>query len=80
MPKRRALAQNLRTYINGFSADARDVIEQFEFDNQITRLADNNLLYLVVIHRAHHGCHRQRQGGVAGWLLSTAATATTACK
>ena len=42
------LAANLRSYINGFSADAREIIEQFEFDNQITKMDDNNLLFLVI--------------------------------
>ncbi len=42
------IAANLRNYINGFSEDAREIIEQFEFDNQITKLDDNNLLFLVL--------------------------------
>lgn len=42
------LAANLRNYINGFSEDAREIIEQFEFDNQITKLDDNNLLFMVL--------------------------------
>lgn len=42
------LAANLRNYINGFSEDAREVIEQFEFENQITKLDDNNLLFMVL--------------------------------
>ena len=36
------IAANLRNYINGFSDEAREIIEQFEFDNQITKLDDNN--------------------------------------
>jgi len=42
------IASNLRNYINGFSEDAREVIEQFEFDNQITKLDDNNLLFMII--------------------------------
>jgi type I restriction enzyme M protein len=42
------LAGNLRHYIASFSAGARDVIEKFDFDTQITRLDRSNLLYLVV--------------------------------
>lgn len=42
------IAANLRDYINGFSADAREIIEQFEFENQINRMDDNNLLFMVV--------------------------------
>lgn len=41
------IAANLRNYINGFSEDAREIIEQFEFDNQITKMDDNNLLFMV---------------------------------
>lgn len=42
------IAANLRNYINGFSDDAREIIEQFEFDNQITRLEESNLLFIVM--------------------------------
>jgi len=42
------IAANLRNYINGFSEDAREIIEQFEFDNQITKLEDANLLFMVL--------------------------------
>lgn len=42
------IASNLRNYINGFSEDAREIIEQFEFDNQITKLEDANLLFMVL--------------------------------
>ena len=42
------IASNLRNYINGFSQDAREIIEQFEFENQITKLDDNNLLFMVM--------------------------------
>ncbi|MGH3916715.1 MAG: type I restriction-modification system subunit M N-terminal domain-containing protein [Pseudonocardiaceae bacterium] len=42
------IADQLRAYLAGFSEAARDVIEKFEFDAQITKLARTNLLYLVV--------------------------------
>jgi type I restriction enzyme M protein len=42
------VAGNLRSYIAGFSPAARDVIEKFGFGVQITRLAEKNLLYLVI--------------------------------
>lgn len=42
------LAANLRNYINGFSSAARDIIEHFRFDEQITILDKANLLYLVI--------------------------------
>lgn len=42
------IALNLRNYINGFSEDSREVIEQFEFENQINKMDENNLLFMVV--------------------------------
>jgi type I restriction enzyme M protein len=42
------LAGNLRAYIAGFSSGARDILEKFDFDTQITRLDRANLLYLVM--------------------------------
>ena len=42
------VAGNLRNYIAGFSESARDIIVKFNFDVQIDRLAEHNLLYLVV--------------------------------
>ena len=42
------IAANLRDYINGFSEEAREIIEQFEFDNQIGRMEEANLLFIVV--------------------------------
>jgi type I restriction enzyme M protein len=41
------IASNFRNYIQGFSTNAREIIEYFDFDKQITKLNDNNLLYLV---------------------------------
>ena len=42
------VAKNLRDYINGFSANVREILARFDFDNQITRLAEAKLLYQVV--------------------------------
>ncbi|WBX70877.1 type I restriction-modification system subunit M [Tenacibaculum retecalamus] len=42
------IASNLRNYINGFSEEAREIIEQFEFENQITKLEESNLLFMVL--------------------------------
>ena len=41
------IAENLRAYIQGFSASVRDIFERFEFHTQIERLAKAKLLYLV---------------------------------
>ena len=42
------VAGNLRHYIARFSESARDIVDKFNFDVQIDRLDDHNLLYLVV--------------------------------
>jgi type I restriction enzyme M protein len=42
------IAHNLRAYLKGFSTNARDIVEQFKFDEQITRLNDADLLYQVI--------------------------------
>jgi type I restriction enzyme M protein len=42
------LADNLLHYIARFSSGARDVLDKFGFDAQITRLHRSNLLYLVL--------------------------------
>jgi len=44
------IAANLRNYINGFSQSAREIIEYFDFDDQIDKMDDpnTNLLFLVV--------------------------------
>ena len=51
------VAGNLHAYIAGFSPGARDVIEKFGFDAQITRLDRANLLYLVVSQFAEIDLH-----------------------
>ncbi len=44
------VAANLRNYINGFSASAREIIEYFNFDDQIDKMDDpkSDILFLVV--------------------------------
>lgn len=42
------IAANLRNYIKGFSTKAREIIDYFGFDDQITKLDKANRLYLVV--------------------------------
>ena len=42
------IADNLRDYIYGFSSSARDVLSNFNFEVDIDKMAENNLLYLVV--------------------------------
>ncbi len=42
------LAPNLNSYINGFSPNVRAIMERFGFDTQIAKMAEKDLLYLVV--------------------------------
>lgn len=42
------IAENLRAYIRGFSSNIREIMENFDFDKEITKLNSNNLLFLVV--------------------------------
>jgi type I restriction enzyme M protein len=51
------VAGHLRSYIAGFSAGAREVLDKFDFDTQISRLARANLLYLVLSRFAEVDLH-----------------------
>lgn len=42
------LAPNLNSYINGFSANVRAIMERFGFEAQIAKMAEKDLLYLVI--------------------------------
>ena len=44
------IAANLRNHINGYSASAREILEYFNFDDQIERMDDpkSDILFLVV--------------------------------
>ncbi|MGG3043473.1 class I SAM-dependent DNA methyltransferase [Bacillus anthracis] len=39
---------NFRAYLNGFSDNVQDVLENFDFDKEITKLANNNMLFYVI--------------------------------
>ena len=42
------IERHLVIYINGFSRNVRDIFEYFEFENEIERMREANILYLVV--------------------------------
>ena len=42
------LAPNLNNYINAFSPNVRSIMERFGFDVQIAKMAEKDLLYLVI--------------------------------
>ena len=51
------IRQNLYTYVQGFSPEARDIFERFDFHAQVERLAKADLLYLVTEKFAHFDLH-----------------------
>ncbi len=42
------IAQHLVSYIQGFSANVRRIFEYFEFETEIEKMQESNILYLVV--------------------------------
>lgn len=42
------IAANLRNYINGFSIGAKEIIDYFSFDDQIKKLDEYDLLYMII--------------------------------
>ncbi|MCX6877405.1 MAG: hypothetical protein NTW21_26885 [Verrucomicrobia bacterium] len=42
------LAPNLNSYLNGFSPNVRDIMQRFGFDAQIAKMAEKDLLFLVI--------------------------------
>lgn len=42
------IASNLKAFVKGFSESAQDIVERFEFDQQIVKLDEANLLFQVV--------------------------------
>ena len=42
------IERHLVSYINGFSRNVREIFESFEFENEIERMREANILYLVV--------------------------------
>ena len=42
------IEENLSNYINGFSKEAKDIIDKFNFEAQIEKMAGKNILYSVI--------------------------------
>jgi type I restriction enzyme M protein len=42
------IRSNYESYIQGFSTNIREIIENFEFDKELKKLDDNNLLFLII--------------------------------
>ena len=54
------IAENVFSYVQGFSADVRDIFECFDFHAQLDRLAKTNLLYMVTESFANIDLHPNR--------------------
>ena len=54
------IRENLYAYVQGFSPEARDIFERFDFHAQVERLAKVGLLYLVVEKFAGIDLHPER--------------------
>lgn len=42
------IEDNLRSYLNGFSENVQDILENFEFDKEITKMQNNDALFSVI--------------------------------
>ncbi len=42
------IEDNFRKFLQGFSENVQDVLTNFEFDKEITKLANNDMLYLII--------------------------------
>ena len=42
------IKSNLRTYLNGFSQEAQDILEHFDFDKEVEKLDKSDLLYQIL--------------------------------
>ena len=42
------IEDNFRAFINGFSENVIDILENFDFDREITKLANNGMLFLII--------------------------------
>ena len=42
------IARHLRAYLKGFSANVRTIFDFFEFENEVEKMREANILYLVV--------------------------------
>ncbi len=54
------LRENIESYINSFSPNAREIFEKYEFSVQLDKLEETNLLYLIVEKFASVNLHPDR--------------------
>ena len=61
--------QHLQGYINGFSKNVRDIFDRFEFSNEIERMREANILYLIVTRFCDVDLHPDTVGNLQMGLL-----------
>ncbi len=54
------ISRHLVSYIRGFSANVRDIFDYFEFENEVEKMHEANILYLVVSKFADVDLHPDR--------------------
>lgn len=42
------IEENFRAYLNGFSDNVQDILKNFEFEQEIKKLADNDKLFYII--------------------------------
>ncbi|QDK81267.1 SAM-dependent DNA methyltransferase [Spirosoma sp. KCTC 42546] len=63
------IAQDLVSYINGFSANVRQIFDYFEFEKEIEKMEEANILYLVVSRFSTVDLHPVRVNNVQMGLI-----------
>ena len=63
------IAKDLVSYINGFSANVRQIFDYFEFEKEIEKMEEANILYLVVSRFSTVDLHPTRVNNVQMGLI-----------
>ncbi|MDO4916205.1 MAG: class I SAM-dependent DNA methyltransferase [Rothia sp. (in: high G+C Gram-positive bacteria)] len=75
------LEQNLRSYVNAFSPNVRDIFEKYKFEDTVAELAEHDLLFQVVQHFSKVNLHpdnvsNQQMGNIFEELIRKFAEAS----
>jgi len=63
------IGKDLVSYINGFSSNVRRIFEFFEFDKEIEKMNESNILYLVVSQFCKEDLHPARVSNIEMGLI-----------
>lgn len=64
-----SIARDLSSYINGFSANVRKIFEYFDFEKEIERMNQANILYLVISKFSTVDLHPKRVSNIEMGLI-----------